>query len=64
MGNLHMFNNYNVETFTYHLQLELCVIYDTIDVMTYFTFMILYIHITFKYDYHINNICHKHSLGP
>ena len=43
MGNLHMFNNYNVEAFTYHIQLELCVIYDTIDVMTYFTFIILYV---------------------
>ena len=59
-----MFNNYNVEALTYHIQLELCVIYDTIDVMTYFTFMILYIYITFKCDYHINNRCHKHSLGP
>ena len=43
MGNLHMLNNYNVEAFTYHIQLELCVIYDTINVMTYFTFMILYV---------------------
>ena len=43
MGNLHMFNNYNIEAFTYHIQLDLCVIYDAINAMTYFTFMILYV---------------------
>ena len=68
-----MFNQYNAETFTYHILLELCVIYVTMNVTTYFTFMILYvicmvgymyIHITFKCDSHINNICYKHSLDP
>ena len=43
MGNFHMFNHYNVEAFTYHILLEFCVIYDIMDVMTYFTFMILYV---------------------
>ena len=42
MSNLHVFNHYNVEAFTYHILLEICVIYDTMDVMAYFTFMILY----------------------
>ena len=42
IGNLHVFNHYNVEAFTYHILFELCVIYDTMDVMTHFTFMILY----------------------
>ena len=31
MGNLHVFNHYKVEAFTYHTLLELCV--NTIDVM-------------------------------
>ena len=55
-----MFNHYNMEAFTYHILLELYAIYDRMDVMTYFTFMILYgicVHITFKCDSHINNIC-------
>ena len=43
MGNLHMLNHYNVEALTYHILLESCVIYDKMDVMTYFTFMILYV---------------------
>ena len=61
MGNLHVFNHHNVEAFTYHILIELCVIYDIIDVMTYFTFiMYMYVHITFKCDSHIKNI----SLGP
>ena len=42
MGNFHVFNYYNVEAFTYHILLELYVSYDTMDVMTYFTFMRLY----------------------
>ena len=62
------------EAFTYHILLELCVTYGTMNVMTYFTFMDLYVicmvwyiyvHITFKCDSHINNICCKHTgLGP
>ena len=43
MDNLHVFNHYNVKAFTYHIPLELCVGYDTIDVMTYFTSMISYV---------------------
>ena len=69
MGNLQVFNHYNVEAFTYHILLELCVIYDTMDVMTYFTFMVIcymygmvyveymYVHITFKCVSYIRNIC-------
>ena len=41
MGNLYMFNHYNVKVFTYHILLEFCVIYDTMDVMKYFRFMLL-----------------------
>ena len=43
MGSLHVFNHYNVKAFTYHIPLELYVIYDMMDVMTYFIFMILYV---------------------
>ena len=66
MGNLQVFNHYTVEAFTYHMSLELCDIYDTIDVITYFTFIILYViwymyvYIIFKCDSYINTMCHKH----
>ena len=43
MGSLHVFNHYNMEAFTYHIPLELYVIYDMMDVMIYFIFMILYV---------------------
>ena len=55
MGNLHVFNQYNVEAFTYHIPLELCVIYDMMDVMTYFTSMILYVICIVWYMY-VHNI--------
>ena len=57
---------------TYHILIEIYGTYNTMDAMIYFTFMILYdigkvwymygicVHITFKSDSHINNIC----LGP
>ena len=69
-----MFNHYNLEAFTYHILLELCVIYDTMDIINIFyihciIYMLyvwyMYIHIIFKCDSHINNICRKHiGLGP
>ena len=35
MSNLHVFNHYNVEAFTYYILLELCVTYDTMNVMAF-----------------------------
>ena len=32
MGNLHLFNHYNVKAFTYHILLKFYIIYDTMDV--------------------------------
>ena len=46
MDNLHMFNHYNVEAFTYHILLKFCVIYDTMECHNIF-----YIHDIICYMY-------------
>ena len=61
-----------MESFIYCILLELCVIYDTMNVDIFYIHGIIcymydivyvgnmHVRITFKCDYHINNIC----LGP